>query len=71
MSSDLRYICHCYDIMKNLAASRYDKKLVINRSLTVSEYKHGNLGVRRSRYSYILGSIYNRQMVKNIFTSQK
>ena len=31
-----RYICHCYEIMANLAASRNDTRLVINNSITVS-----------------------------------
>ena len=42
------YICHCYDIMANLAASCNYTKLVINRGLTDSKDKDGNLGVKGS-----------------------
>ena len=71
MVSNPRYICHCFDIMENLAACRNYTRLVINRDLTVGDNKHDNLGVRGSRYYYILGSIDSKQMVKNICTSQK
>ena len=71
MGSDPRYICHCYYTMENLSASCNDTQLVINHSLTVSEYKHVNLGDRRSGYSSILGYIDSKHMVKNICTSQK
>ena len=57
MGSDPRYICNCYDIMAKLAASNNDTRLVINRSLTVSEDKHGNFDVRGIRYYSILGSV--------------
>ena len=49
--------------MTNVATSCNDTKLVINRSLTISEYKHGNLGVRGSVYSYILGSVDSKHIV--------
>ena len=71
MVYDPIYICHCYDIMANLAASRNDKILLINRGTTVSEDKHGNLGIRGSGDSSILVSIDSKQMMKNICTSQK
>ena len=71
ISFDLRYICHCYDIMKNVSASRNDTRLFIKRCLTFSEDKHGNLGIIGSRDSYILGSVDSKHMVKNLCTSQK
>ena len=52
-----RYICHCYDIMENLAASCNATILVIKCDLTGSEDIHDILGVRVSRYYYIFGSI--------------
>ena len=71
MGSDPIYICYCYDIMENLAASCNDKGLVFNRGLTVNEDKIGNLGIRRSGYSYILGYVDSKHMVKSLCTSQK
>ena len=68
MGSDPKYICNCYDIMANLAAFCNDTILVINRRLTISEDKHGNLCVRGSVDSYILGSVYSKHTVKNICT---
>ena len=65
------YIFNCYHIMANLDASSNDTILVINRGLTVSEYKHGNLGIIGSGDSSILGSVYSKQLVKNIDASQK
>ena len=65
-----RYICHCYDIMENLAASRNATRLVIKCDLTGSEDKHDILGVRVSRYYYIFGSIDSKQMVK-VFSHKK
>ena len=69
--SDPIYIYYCYDIMENLSASCKDIRLVITCSLTVREDKHGDFGVRGSGDSSILGSVDSKQMVKNIFTSQK
>ena len=57
--------------MATLATSRNDLRLFIKRGLTVSEEKRGDLVVRGSGYSYILGSVYSKQMVKNLCTSQK
>ena len=71
MGYDPRYICHCYDIMANLYASRNDTRLVINRDLTVSQNKNSNLGIKGSVDSSILGSIDSKNMVKNICTSHK
>ena len=52
--------------MNILAASCNDTRSVINRVLGVSEYKHGNLVVRGSGYSYIFGSVDSKQTVKII-----
>ena len=71
MSSDPRYISHCYDVMANLAASHNDTRMIINRGLTISDDNDGNLGVRGCGDSSILGSIDSKQMVKNLCTSQK
>ena len=71
MGSDPRYICHYYDIVANLSASRNESRLVINLGLTVGENKNGNLGVRGSGYSPILVSVYSKFMVKNTCISQK
>ena len=71
MGSDPRYIFHCCDIMADLAASCNDTILVINRGITGSEDKHGNLGVRGIGYSSILVYVDSKQMVKNICASQK
>ena len=71
MGFDPRYISHCYYIMENLVASSNDTILVINRSITGSEVKHGNLGIRVSEDSSILGYVDSKHMVKNICTSQK
>ena len=60
------YIFNCYHIMANLDASSNDTILVINRRLTISEDKHGNLCVRGSVDSYILGSVYSKHTVKKI-----
>ena len=68
MVSDPIYICHCYDIMAYLFSSYNDTRLVINRGLTVSEDKHGNLGMWGSVYSYLLGSLKSKHMAKNICT---
>ena len=57
MVSDPIYICHYYYTMENLFASLNDTRLVINHSLTVSEDKHFNLGVRGSVDSSILSSV--------------
>ena len=57
--------------MTILSASSNDTILVINRSLTVSEDKHGNLGFIELGDSSISGSIDNKQTEKNIGTSQK
>ena len=46
------YICHCYDIIEHLSESRNDTRLVIDHSSSVSEDKHGNLGVIGSGCSY-------------------
>jgi hypothetical protein len=70
-NSDPRYITHCYDIMANLAASKSDTRLIINRGLTVSSDKNKNLEVRGINDSSLLGSIDSKQMVKNLCTSQK
>ena len=45
--------------------------LIVDRGLTVSEDKYGNLGVRGCNDSSLLGSIDSVQMVKNLCTSQK
>ena len=71
MDCDTRYICNCYDIMENISASRNYTGLGINRGLTFGEYKHGDLGIRGSRYFSILGTVDSKQIVKNIFTPQK
>ena len=71
MGYDPRYICNCYDIMANLAPYRNYTRLVINRGLTVSEDKNGNLGVRGSGDYYILSYLDSKHMMKNICTSQK
>ena len=60
MGSDPRYICHCYDILANLAASCNDTRSVINHSLTASKDKHVNLGVIRNGDYSILGSINSK-----------
>ena len=57
--------------MANLAAYSNDTRLVIKCGLTSSEDKHGNLGVKGSGDSSILGYVDSKQMVKNICTSQK
>ena len=69
MGSDPRYVCHFYDIMENLYAFLNDTLLVVNRNITVSEDKHGNLSVIGSKYYFILGSVDSKQMVKNICKS--
>ena len=71
MGSDPIYICHCYDIMVNLAAPRNDTILVINRGLNFIEDEHDNLGVRGIEDSSILGPVDSKQMVENICTPQK
>ena len=71
MVSDTKYIWHYYDIMNILAASCNDTRSVINRVLGVSEYKHGNLVVRGSGYSYIFGSVDSKQTVKIICAWKK
>ena len=71
MVSDPIYICHYYYTMENLFASLNDTRLVINHSLTVSEDKHFNLGVRGSVDSSILSSVDIKYMVKNICTERK
>ena len=71
MGSDPRDICHCYDVLENLAAPRNDTRLDINWGLTVSEDKHGSLVIRGSVYHNILGSVDIKQTMKNIYTSQK
>ena len=70
-SSDPRYISHCYDLMTNLAASQSDTRLIINRGITVGNDSNGNLQVRGSKDSSLLGSVDSKQMVKNLCTSQK
>ena len=57
MGSYPRYICHFYDMMKNLAAYCNDTILVINRGLTLSEGKHGNFVIIGRGYSCILSSV--------------
>ena len=57
--------------MSTLDASRNDTRLVINRGLTVSEYIHGPLGGIKRGYSFMLGSVDIKQIVKNICTPQK
>ena len=59
-----------YDIMANLVAYINDKRLVINHGLTVSEYNHGGLVIRRSGDSSVLGYVYIKHTVK-ILTHQK
>ena len=71
MKSDPRYITHCYDVMANMAASQSDTRMVINRGLTTSKDKYGNLGVRSTNDSSLLGTVDSKQMVKNLCTSQK
>ena len=66
MGYDPRYIFHCYDIMENLAAYCNDTRSVINLRLTVSQYKHGNLGVRGSVNSSILGSAHHNDIYLGI-----
>ena len=70
-SSYPRYISHCYDLMANLAASQSDTRLIINRGLTVGNDSKGNLQVRGSKDSSLLGSVDSKQIVKNLYTSQK
>ena len=70
-NSDPRYITHCYDVMANLAASKSDTRLIINRGLTVSSDKNKSLEVRGINDSSLLGSVDSKQMVKNLCTSQK
>ena len=65
------FICHCYDIIANLAASRNDTGLVINLGLTVSEDKHGNLAIKGRGESTILNDLDSKEMVENLCTSQK
>ena len=64
MGSDPIYICHCYNIMANLSASRNDTRLVINCGLTIGEDKHDNLGVRGIVDPSILGSVDSKNTVK-------
>lgn len=58
--------------MANLAASQTDTRLIINRGLAVGNDSKGNLEVRGSGVdSSLLGSVDSKQMVKNLYTSQK
>ena len=68
MVPDPIYIYHCYYIIETLSASHNDTRLVINRDLTVSEYKHDNLGIIGSGDSSIMGSVDSKQMAENICT---
>ena len=63
-STDPRYICHCYDVMANLAATHNDTRLIINRGLTVDSNKCDVLRNNGNKDQSILGSVDSKQMVK-------
>ena len=69
--SDPRYLCFCYDIMSNMAASHEDTRLILNRGLTVGDDKTGGLGLRGKGDTNLFHSIDNKQMVRNLCFSQK
>ena len=70
MGLDPIYIYHCYDRMENLVAYLNDRMLFINCGLTVSEYKHDNLGILGSRDYSIFGSV-DIKNIKKIFAHHK
>ena len=70
-SSDSRYCAFCYDMMTNATASHEDCRLILNRGLIVGKDRTGGLALRGKGDSTLSESVDNRQMVKNLYASQK
>ena len=52
-----RYVSYYFDVMSNWSATHNDTKMIINRDLTIADYKYGGLGVRGKGDSSFLGSV--------------
>ena len=70
-STNTKYISHCYDMLNNIAANREDTRVILNRGLTVDENSKSGLGLRGKGDSSLIGSVDNKQIVRNLCYSQK
>ena len=58
-------------MLNNIAANREDTRVILNRGLTVDENSKSGLGLRGKVDSSLIGSVDNKQMVRNLCYSQK
>ena len=58
-------------MMTNMTTDHEDTSVILNQGLTVNKNKDGGLGVQDKQYSALLESTDNRQMVRNLYSSQK
>ena len=70
-SRNTNYIAHAYDMLTNITANHEDSRIILNRGLTVDENSKSGLGLRGKGDSALIGSVDNRQMVRNLCYSQK
>ena len=71
-STNNRYIAWSYDLMVNLSTNNHDTRMVVNKGLTASNDESGGLSLRGgNKESPLLDSIYSKQVIKNLISSQK
>ena len=68
-SSDPRYTSRCFDILTNLTANNEYTRLVLNIDLSIDN-KTVNIGLRVKGDTTLLGSVDNKEMVRNLCFSQ-
>ena len=58
-------------MLNNITANREDTRVILNRGSTVDENSNSGLGLRGKGDSSLIGSVDNKQMVRNLYYSQK
>ena len=66
------YIAWCYDMISNEITNQNDTRMVVNKGLTASQDKKGNLQLRGGNQSSpLLDSVDSKQVIKELMSSQK
>ena len=55
-----QYCAHCYEMLTNISSNHEDTWLILNRGLTVADYKFGGLRVKVKGYSALLEFLDNK-----------
>ena len=69
--SNPKYVVFSYNTLTNLYVNHQDTRILLNRSLTVSNDESGGLGLRSKNDSILLEPINSKQMVRNLSIAHK